>query len=201
VDIKLHQEFTSSNYITTGSTGLLRAVSTKRGQAMVEFLVGIVAILAVTTSMIVAVHLVARHTDTMIQARKRAGDTAASPLYDRAANNPQYLRSWLPGDDGKRHTSDDRPVHGDESRFESAIVEESAQNGDGWQRLDSIPDNTVSKMHNSVLPSSYFGLVKGESDSVKVDLSEWPAFMHLVYSADSIEVQSETWLTWMKGIY
>ncbi len=168
---------------------------------MVEFLTGIVAVLAVVTTMTVGSKMIARHTDTMVEARQRAAEYAMFPVYDAGEHDTALIQSWQPGPDGKRHTADDEFTTSDQNRFNNVVVSTAGENNRSWEILNSIPDNELSRIHNHPFPASFFGLVKGESDTVEIDLSRWPAFTHLVYGGDSVEIKSDAWFTWLKGLY
>ncbi|MFW6151561.1 MAG: hypothetical protein ACOC6C_01145 [Verrucomicrobiota bacterium] len=182
------------------NTALHFAASAKNGQAMVEFLAGLVAVLAIIATMTVGARMIARHSNTMVDARENAADYAVYPFYDAAEHDTSLIQSWSPGPDGKRHTPDDEFTTANRQRFKNVIVQTAAEDGRSWEILNGIPDNNVSRLAGSPFPASFFGLVRGSSQE-EIDLSDLPAFTHLVYGGDHIEIKSNAWLIWLKGLY
>jgi hypothetical protein len=183
------------------SSGKIRGLSSRSGQAIVEMLVGLVALLVLITGLIQVEALSSGQTATMVQARRLAGLAAING--SNLAFTPKFIAKWQVGPDGKRYTKDDVVTSGDTAEFENTIVNKASPDASEWTGIiDSVApgsrENELSVIHQSGMPQAQFGFVKG-SDSTNVDLL--PAVQDLIYRADSIKIVSDVWMTSTKGIY
>lgn len=172
---------------------------------MIEFTVALVGFLALLSCLVIGIRLILAYSATMTEARAEAGRRAMMEVGDGTGivltDNPAFIRNWEAGPDGKRYTPDDSYSVGNAGGFLDTVVDASATDPQDWDILSEIPGNELSELHASVTPASHFALVKGESDTITVDLNLVPAFRHLIYAADSVDVQTEVWMTWVNGIY
>jgi hypothetical protein len=175
---------------------LPHARSSRSGQAIVEFIVGLVAVLVLFAGLLQVATLTKKHTDTMVEARRLAAERAMTDL--DAASNPDYISNWKPGTDRKPYTRDDIHSPADPGSFDSRIVDRAAEDALGWSIIDFIPRNPLADMHGSGTPASEFGLVSG-SDTRTVDLL--PAVQDLIYDRPRINVRCTVWMTQTKGLY
>jgi len=178
--------------------GQARLPPTRRegGQAIVEFIVGLVAVLVLFAGLLQVASLTKTHTDTMVSARRLAAEQAMMDV--DAPTSPDYIAAWRIGADRKAYTRDDTFSPGDAGGFEDRIVDRAAQDLGGWGIVDGITGNRVSDLHGSAAPGSLFGLVEGQ-DRRSVDLL--PAVRDLIYAAPSIDVRCDVWMTRTKGLY
>jgi hypothetical protein len=168
----------------------------KSGQAIVELMVGLVALLVLIAALLQVASLSSAHDATMVEARRQAGELAmmdAEPAFV-----PDYILDWHAGPDTKRYTRDDTFTTADPAQFKGTIIDKAAADSTGWDRIDAVPNNRISRIHGSGMPQTELGFVKGTA-STNVDLL--PVIQSLVYAADSITMETETWMTWTKGIY
>lgn len=166
------------------------------GQAIVELCVCMVAVIVLISAMIQFASLTKAQTDTMVASRAMAGEQAMSE--GPTLPTPAYLYDWDENTDEKRYGADDSPVSGNSEPFHSLIVEESVSDAAEWNIIGERP-NYMSDLHSATFgPSVIFGMVSGKS-STNVNLVS--AFQKLVYRKDSIDIESEVWMTWTKGIY
>lgn len=173
----------------------VRHLSSSSGQAIVEMLIGIVALLVLIAGLLQVATLSSGQTATMVQARYLAGKAS---MEDPEASTPDYIKNWQVGPDGKRYTADDVSTPADTAAFESTIIGKASPDAFGWTLIDSVPKNELSVIHKSGTPQNEFGFVEG-TDSTNVDLL--PVIQSLVYRADSIKISSDVWMTCTKGIY
>ncbi len=182
-----------------GETRPSKHARAKGGQAMVEFVIGLVPVLALLAGLLQVATLAHQHSETMIEARRRAAELAMTDL-SRGANihsNPDYIRRWRPGPDDRPHTRADIFSHADAYRFQDIIVNRAARPEDR-DLMERIPHNRIHQLRSVAEPVNYFGLVRGR-DTRSIPLI--PAARNLYYRADNVEIEVEAWLTWMKGIY
>ena len=165
------------------------------GQAIVEFIVGLVAVLVLFAGLMQVASLTKTHTDTMVNARRLAAQQAMIDV--DGPTSPDYIEDWRVGSDRKPYTRDDGFGTGDAVAFNDRIVDKAAMAPD-WSVVDGITGNRISGLHGQAAPVSLFGLVRG-ADSRSVDLL--PAVQHLIYDAPSIRVRCDVWMPRTKGLY
>jgi hypothetical protein len=162
---------------------------------MVEFIVGIVVVLALFVGMIQLASLTRAQTDTMVNARRAAAEQA---MMDPAMlSYPDYIEAISVGDDGSSYSADDEPAIGDPAAFTAVTVDRSADGPAAWALIDAVPDNQFSALKSSASMVD-LQLVSG-SDSATVAVL--PGVQHLLYDADTITVESRVWMPWLRGIY
>ena len=178
------------------------ANTSKSGQAMVEVMVGMVVILVLISSILQIASMCRAHTDVMVEARAKAAERCMFELPPGIdiISDAKYIGDWYEGDDQRRLSRDDENDTGDTTAFQSLVVDKSVNDAGGWDVIDGVPNNRISRLRSDPMVISSFGLVKGRAtDSAKLDML--PAFRHLVYEADSIEVEATAWMTLCKGVY
>ena len=178
------------------------ANTSKSGQAMVEVMVGMVVILVLISSILQIASMCRAHTDVMVEAREKAAELCMFELPPGIdiISDAEYIGDWYEGDDQRRLSRDDENDTGDTTAFQSLVVDKSVNDAGGWDVIDGVPNNRISRLRSDPMVISSFGLVKGRAtDSAKLDML--PAFRHLVYEADSIEVEATAWMTLCKGVY
>ncbi len=170
----------------------------RNGQAMIEFIIGLVAVLVLFAGMIQLVSLTRAQTETMTEARENA---ASDMMMDfDPMTSADYIKDWQEGGDEKQLTSDDTSDTANPFDLQNTIVEKSVADPTEWQYIDKLNANKISQLHGSAVPSSVFGLIKGQAKtSAQIDMI--PAVRHFLYDADSIDIECEAWMTWTKGIY
>ena len=170
--------------------------SDRHGQAMIEFVVGIVAVLVLFAGLLQIIELSTTRTDAMIEARCEVAQAAIGGADVRGT--PSYLETWEDGADERNFSADDEPTIGNQGSFRSAILDKAAGNDDyAWQTLNDMP-NDVSDLRASDAPVSRFGLLRGQ-ESVTISLI--PAIRHLVYDAEEIEIECTVWFPALGGIF
>ena len=163
---------------------------------MIEFLVGLIAVLALFAGLIQFVSLFDAQTDTLSEARTKAGACAIED--ELGESSAEYIKYWEEADDERRYSVDDTHTDADPTAFTDKIVSKAAANASDRQRFDAISRNEVRDLRNSGAPATMLGLLKGK-DSTEVDLL--PAVQHLLYDKKSIEIEGVAWMPWCRGIY
>lgn len=166
------------------------------GQAMVEFIIGLVAILSLFAFLVQFVSLSQAHLNTMAEARRQAGRLSLAGLPTPDA--PGYIRSWDEGDDHSRHTRDDHFTRANQAEFVSDYVSTIAPGPAEQAVMASMPHNPIGDLRHAAAPVDSFGLFsRREQQNVNL----LPGVRDLLYHAGSIEIESEVWLTSTYGIY
>lgn len=181
-----------------------RTAKSCSGQALVEFTVALVAIIAIVVGTIVLARIEQMHTATMLKAREKAGALALDVMY-LGALDARFISDWQVGNDNITYTPDDT-VTPDGTAL-GTIRDIFANSGLGSispppeeaSRLVT-PPNGVSRLAASANPIMEFYLVKG-NERQSIDLSCVPAFNRLITTEPVINVESEAWLTWARGLY
>jgi hypothetical protein len=168
----------------------------RSGQAMVEVIVGLVALLVLTAGLIQVASLTRAQTDALVQARELAGASAFMEVPISAY--PEYIYEIEAGPDGRTYSGDDETTDADASAFNNDVVEQLVRDPDEWDVIDQLPSSPFSSLHDALTPATEFGLLKGEA-TVTVELL--PAVRSLLYRADEIDVECDVWMTWTRGIY
>ena len=167
-----------------------------RGQALIEFLIGIIGIIALFAGLLQIASLSRAHTESMIEARSEAAEDAIGDTAFLAS--PDYIEAVMEGADGTRYSADDSFTDGSSADFLDYIVEPSASSATEWAIIDGATGNQLSMLRSGLSPAYEMQMVRG-TDSRDVDII--PAVQNLIYDAETIEVQSTVWLPWLGGIY
>ena len=100
---------------------------------MMEFLIGMVAILVLLAGLVQLVSLTQSRAEAMNGARRRAGLLAMGG--DTASTTPDFIRFWNTGDDEKAYSADDEYGWASANHFEQAIIEPTAAESHDWTVL------------------------------------------------------------------
>lgn len=164
------------------------------GQAMIEFTIALVAIMAVAVGMILLGRMELAHTRTMTKARATAGALALDPLIYQSPLDAKFISDWQAGADNIGYTHDDEPIpDGTALSLVGDIYTKSGLAG------IPAPPNAISRLQ-SFPDISQFYLVEGR-ESMAIDLSAIPGVGRLISGEPVISVESKVWLTWTGGIY
>jgi len=166
------------------------------GQAMIEVMVGLVALIVLISGLLQVASLTRARTDAMATARDEAGGLAMldSPVSDF----PDYIYEIGVGDDERSYSYDDEVSHANAGLFESEIMDHTVSESGEWDVLEEVPNTTFYDLHGNLTPAAAFGLVKGDASETVTLL---PAVRSLLYRADEIDVECDVWMTWTRGIY
>jgi len=181
----------------TRRTCLPSYYSSKSGQALAEFVIGLIAILVLVACLRVGSSMITAHSEAMVSARNSAASEASLAL--NSLSDAKYIHDVTVGADTKQFTKDDRFTTAIPSEFDNIIVGQTAVSNADWDIIDQIPNNSMSLLHGCTTPSGYFGLVKG-TDTRTVPVNDVPA-VRLFYDAQSIEVECNVWMTKINDIY
>lgn len=173
-----------------------RRAAARAGQAIIEFVVGLVAVLAVAAGLLQIARLARAHTETLALAREEAARDAMSAGYvEPVSPAPRFIRDWSLGPDGAAYSRDDRIVPGSPGDISSLLIERARPD----DLEDLLPDNPVSPMSDPAAVMPGFYLVRGGARSDPIPLL--PVVRRLLYNAPSITMEGEVYLIWTTGIY
>ena len=162
------------------------------GQALVEFVVTLVAVLVLITAILQIGQLGILHSKTLHDAREHAG--SLSLLSTRTMASPDFIADWSPGNDGAIYSRDDRSRNDRVDGFDAAIV----QSAHPRNLTAHLSGNPVSSLSGDSFPQLQFGLIQARETATQATL---PVVRRLFYAADPIEVEGQVWATWAEGIY
>ena len=163
-----------------------RRNQSRSGIALIEFTVGLIAIIVAVGS-IVQLGLLGMHrTDTMINATRAASVSAMAEDQEFQAL-PDYMLTWSTGDDDARPSEDDNRVIGSVEPVHTTI----SNTAQSRELSNYVPDAPLADMRNAERFVMQFRMVQGVSTHVGVDLL--PVIRHLVYQEDSLNIRSEAW--------
>ena len=166
------------------------------GQALIELVVALIAILVLTAALLQLASLTRAHLDAMTAARRTAGELAL--LNVGVIANPRYILDWQAGADNKRHTKDDTPTLATVGDFNYGIIERTVADPADWTVLGAAPADKIALLHDNPNVAGSLGLVKGEAQET---VSVIPAVRHFIYDAGSINVEASAWMTLSGDIY
>jgi hypothetical protein len=172
------------------------AADPRQGQAIVEFLAGLVAILVLTGFMIQLASLGRVQQDTMTQARQSAGRLALGTI--AVPDTPDYIRHWEPGPDTRTYSRDDTFTHASQGNFLDDYTDPIVADPADAALMGRLPHNPIGDLGQMTTPVNGFGLF---SRSETKDVELLPVVRHLLYRAESITVESEVWMPTVFGIY
>ncbi len=163
------------------------------GQAMVEFVIAILAVVIVVAGFFQLMEIVGKRGDILRAIRGEAGKKALSPglLIDR----PDYIREWREGDDEFRHTADDESESGSIAvTLGAGVVEHSVADSGDWTYLDNTVNSDLASLRGG-LSATALGLVH-EKKMEKIDLM--PAMRNWIVGKEYVLVGSELWMPRLK---
>jgi hypothetical protein len=172
----------------------------RNGQALIEFIVGLVVVVVLFAGLMQLTTLTRLHTETMVQARREAGERAMSQIGGsyQTASSAEYIKAVEEGDDGRPYSADDDIEKGNPFTFDEMIVSRAAENSLEWSILDNAPADEIADLHGNGDPASLFGLVRGDED---VSVPVISAVQSLLYDSDTIDIEVEVWMALTEGLY
>lgn len=169
--------------------------ATRSGQAIVEFVVGIVGILILVAAMLQLGTLVREDSRTLLKARAEAGAAALGDDYIAPVSpGPRYLAGWSTGPDNAAYTRDDQSVAGNAALFSQGLL----AHANPATLAQYLPDNPLTPMADPGALMSGLSFVRGSSDSGPIPL--YPITRKLIFGRSTITMESEVYLIWTRGL-
>ncbi len=160
------------------------------GQAIVELVVGLIAIVVLFMGMLQIQRLAREHTQVLSAARQQAGQDALAGAYVLRGDLPKFIHDWQPGPDGAQYSQDD-VAQLDNPGTVSMSIAQPARPAD---LAVYVPNNMVSQEANAGSVLTDFFFVHGHDQSTPVQF--YPIIRSAVYGADEVTMQAQAWLTW-----
>jgi len=174
----------------------------RKGQAIVEVIVGLVVILTLFAGLLQVVSLTRTQADLVAEARSEAGNAAM--LHTPFSVMPDYLSEVTAGTDEATYSADDEHLAGTPAFLNEHIIDNAVADESGWDILEAPPRNALARLHDAMLPQAEFGLLRGQATNSVALIS---AVQNLLFdslpSSPELEVfiKEDVWMTWTRGIY
>ena len=164
------------------------------GQALVEMVVGLVAMMLLLVGLLQIGRLAVAHTGAMMRARERADARARAEHYLQTTPQPLYIYDWHPGRDGVRYTQHDVPVPGLHSPIRRDVLSVA--------RTDEIESylgpGPLQAIEESERISDGLMMVQGRARSESVPI--YPLMRRLVVRDEVLSMQHSVWMPWIRGV-
>ena len=169
------------------------------GQAMIEFVICIVGILIAAAGLLLLADLTRSDTDTLVAA---TGEAISDSMSLSIASSFSPIEDWDEGQDGMRHTKDDRAQTGNFGRIRNRVTAYTAPDGDwsGTQHSDGSAAHydDIVQFNNGVLTASTFRFMSAEDEETVATL---PVLQSLLGLPTEITVKNEVWMPSVGGLY
>lgn len=165
----------------------------KSGQAVIEFCIGLIAVIAIFGGLMQLGMLGLIRMENRVDATRRASEFSMADL--QVSSLPTYLARVTDGPDTFSYSEDD-------TRSSGNALEAYERVG---QRLrpdlvrSYAPDSPIAGMTASREMLDAMGFVRGTASEYGIPVL--PVVRHLIYDADEIDLVSEVWMTRLGGIY
>ena len=182
-----------SRWAATNSLAL-----SKKGQAMVEFVVAVVLIMLVVGGILTVANLQRADAKSMLAATSEAIDSA---MGNSIPDNFSPVKDWNNGPDGYEQTKDDKKISGNLSNVRNSITGVVAPNGD-WSAFsrsdgDSVVYDDIKQLDKSG-GTSTIGMIEAEaSETAEIP----PAIQRTLGMASEVNVENQVWMPKTEGLY
>jgi len=165
----------------------------RSGQALIEFMVGIVAVIVLLGGAIQIGRISTERTRAMQQATRSAHQLA---LFgdDASAYVPPYMVNWMVGNDERRHSTDDRRIVGSGN----AVMNAADQIAQSQRLREQGVDHPMTALPDSAAVLASTDFVRGTSASLGIPVL--PVIRNYVYRANSLSVDASAFMVWSGGL-
>ena len=167
----------------------------KNGQALIEFVIFLVACLALIAGLICICELSQIRINALNDGRAQTIAPMFSDTQPITNSNASFLKDWGYGNDNKPYSADDIPYYDIDNPVKSIVLDKAHPN----ILQKELPNNQISRAYYDMPLIDEFFLINGVSISDHYPLP--PAAKHLLYDADSIVITQKVYMPWTKGIY
>jgi hypothetical protein len=109
----------------------------------------------------------------------------------------EYIGRWSRGDDGVRHSADDRALIGDPMPVQAAVNSGVHYEGVTYY----FPGHTYAASSDPVMNADLSEdtlFVRG--DTVEQQVAVYPFLRKVLYEKDTVEMDHQVWMVWLKGL-
>jgi very-short-patch-repair endonuclease len=178
-----------------GRASLPPAPALRAGQAVIEFIVGLLLLLIVITGMIHVANMGRASLALHAILRGEAGKEAMND--GMIGTSPPHISDWSAGADKIRYTVDDTAEHSSALGISQALTEYSVQTPGDWTYVaDSRLPASAIQLNNASMQLLSFAHEEG---TVFVDLSS--VIRQLIYNKEKVVIKEEVWMPIMGGLY
>ncbi|MCC5847679.1 MAG: hypothetical protein JJU29_06245 [Verrucomicrobia bacterium] len=162
---------------------------------MIEFCIGIVAMLAVIGGIFQLGRMGRGRMDARVEATRIA--TARSMLGEDITGLyiPNYVREMYEGADGRTYSVDDRAIGGNTEDVYNRIV--LPMNPGGVRQ--HVPGSPIADMEDSMEMMMGMGLVAGTGMDLNIPVL--PVVRRLFFNRNTVDIQVQVWMTRTGDIY
>lgn len=169
-------------------------IASTRGQALIETVVALVALLAVFAALIQLSRLGRARTEALADARAEAGQHALYDDYTLPVPAPAFIYNWEVGDDGRSHSADDTAQESLSAAVDTGLLAPLHPEA----LAARLPGNALSDLQGRRPVVDAFDFVHGQVRSERMELL--PVVRRLLYDADDIQITADAWLTWTQEV-
>jgi len=167
----------------------------KSGQAMIEFCIGLIAMLTVITGILQFARIGIARTQTRTEATAHASALSMREPSDTFVHVRPFVLSVQDGEDGRSYSVDDtRHLSGDETAYARIL----ANNNPEFLRTVA-PENSLSWINDSIDMQASTGLVQARNTEIGIPIL--PLVRRLFWDRNSVDVQAEVWSVETGGLY
>ncbi|MCL1888072.1 MAG: hypothetical protein FWF96_04290 [Kiritimatiellaeota bacterium] len=179
----------------------------RRGQAAVEFVIAIIALLLIVTGGVYLIHLNTAQRDMAETLRGKVGVAALQEGIIVSSEPVDYIRGWNVGDDGRPETADDKPDMGSALVLNTIADHGTAREAADWDRVEDLFTRYQSDkkrfqpflvLHRNPMSMSNFEFVHF-SDEREVDVE--PFLLNFITDKDSVMVRHGVVLPSCSNLY
>jgi len=169
--------------------------STKRGQAIIEFCIGLVAVLIVATTMIQFGRIGIAKTNVRTEATARASQLSMEPPSDSFDLIYPYILSVEDGEDERSYSVDDVRNQTNAAEAYNRILHE---NDSSFLRT-AAPDNPMAWIRSPEDMQASTGFVQAQSSEQGIPVM--PIARRLLWNRNRVGVDAEVWSVETGGFY
>jgi hypothetical protein len=160
----------------------------KSGQAMVEFCIGLVGLIAVVGGTFILKDLCLSRVDARVQATEEASRRGIGATMPDVIPIYNFIRQVDEGGDGQEYSQDDGQTPG--GTIETFFVL-NAPNQSGILR-SYAPDNLMANIQTSDDLEAYTSFVSGQ-EFIRVNIRDFPVIQKMFVNQESVTIEETVW--------
>ena len=166
---------------------------------MVEFCIGLLALLLLVTGMI---HIGKMARISLALHGEIRGEAGYSAMAGTLGTTPEAISDWESGNDKIRHTADDKATVNATAAagIMEAVVRHSANAEDDWMFVTDktrLPTSMI-QLHN-LMGMSTFLSGRHETETVRMQVD--PFIRQVLFDVPEIKIKEEVWMPNMGGLF